>query len=319
MTAGESPTAGRSPARRLAAVGLRVPLVNRAVLAAGAARGNALALVYHRVRPRPAAPHEVVPCVPLALFRQQVRALAAAGDVVDLPALLQPRRGSRPRFALTFDDDYADHLAHAVPVLQELGVPATFFLSGRSLHGSGPYWWEALEHRLAGEGLAATARHLDLPPTSPRDLARRCQADPPCQEHLLASAPERAARHLATDDIRALALAGMRVGFHTVDHSVMTRLDSAQRQHALTHGREALATVAGQPLELFAYPHGKTDPVTTAQTRLAGFTAAWTGQSRAICPGDDPWQLARWEPGPVDPRTLLVKAAARLARGGLGG
>jgi len=296
-----------------------VPLVNRAVLAAGAARGNALALVYHRVRPRPAAPHEVVPCVPLALFRQQVRALAAAGDVVDLPALLQPRRGSRPRFALTFDDDYADHLAHAVPVLAELGVPATFFLSGRSLHGSGAYWWETLEHRLAGDGLAATARHLELPATTPRDLARRCEADRGRQGRLVASAPTEAGRHLGADDIAALTRAGMGVGFHTVDHPLLTSLDEAQRRHALTHGREALAAVAGQPLELFAYPHGKADRTTATQTRHAGFTAAWTGRSRAMCPGDDPWQLPRWEPGPVDPQTLLVKAAARLARGRRGG
>jgi hypothetical protein len=124
-------------------------------LAAG--RGQALALVYHRVRPEPFRAYEIVPCVPVEQFRQHVEALLTMGNIVPTGELITSRRSRRPRFALTFDDDYATHFSYVLPVLRELSVPATFFLSGRALHGLGPYWWEVLESR---EPLPRRARKI---------------------------------------------------------------------------------------------------------------------------------------------------------------
>jgi peptidoglycan/xylan/chitin deacetylase (PgdA/CDA1 family) len=42
---------------------------------------------------------------------------------------------------VTFDDGYRDNLEHAVPVLTELGIPATIYVPTAIIDGRAPYWW----------------------------------------------------------------------------------------------------------------------------------------------------------------------------------
>jgi peptidoglycan/xylan/chitin deacetylase (PgdA/CDA1 family) len=48
--------------------------------------------------------------------------------------------------ALTFDDGYLDNYTTAKPLLEQYGVPATFFITGSYLGGKQPFWWDELEH-----------------------------------------------------------------------------------------------------------------------------------------------------------------------------
>jgi peptidoglycan/xylan/chitin deacetylase (PgdA/CDA1 family) len=294
-----------------ALLGRRAPAVAAAAWAAG--RGRALALVYHRVRPEPAQRHEVVPCVPVEAFRAHVEALRGLGDIVPLDQLPAPTRSPRPLFALTFDDDYATHVRYVLPILRELGAPATFFLSGRSLHGLGPYWWEVLEDRLRRDGPERVARRLEVPDARPMAIAVACENDPGRRRELEADASP-TADQLGPHEIAELAGAGMTVGFHTVAHAVLPLLTSPDRQEALTHGRDRLQDLTGQPLTVLAYPHGRADAATAADARAAGYASAWTGAGSAVDRRSDRWRLGRWEAGPVDPRTLRARAVTRLLR-----
>jgi len=87
-------------------------------------------LTYHRVNDR--HPHDRLTVHPDA-FAAQMEALAASGrPVVSLRETLPALRGAAPlpsrSVALTFDDGYADNLAHALPILSRFGFPATFFV-----------------------------------------------------------------------------------------------------------------------------------------------------------------------------------------------
>lgn len=46
---------------------------------------------------------------------------------------------------VTFDDGYLDNLEYAVPILEELEVPATVFVTTGSLLRSREFWWDELE------------------------------------------------------------------------------------------------------------------------------------------------------------------------------
>jgi peptidoglycan/xylan/chitin deacetylase (PgdA/CDA1 family) len=278
-----------------------------------AARGHAVALVYHRVRPEPGRDYEVVPCVPVAQFRTHVSALRAVGDIVTVDHLLSGGLSRRPRIALTFDDDYATHFRHVLPVLRELEVPATFFLSGRSLHGLGPYWWEILEARIRADGAQRVARALEVGRAEPAAIAAACEEDRERQTLLEADAAS-AADQLCADEISALAGAGMTIGFHTVEHAVLPLLSPADRRRALTDGRDRLQHLTGQRLAVFAYPHGRADAVTAADARAAAYRAAWTGTGSRVSGRSDPWRLSRWEAGAIDSRTLRARTLARLLR-----
>jgi peptidoglycan/xylan/chitin deacetylase (PgdA/CDA1 family) len=295
---------------------MRHPLARAAAVRAAARRGHGLALVYHRVTADgDVAGGEVVPSLGRSRLRAQLEALAELGDVVDLPRLLDPPASRRrPRFALTFDDDYPHHTAHALPVLRDVGAPGTFFLSGRALHGLGPYWWERLEALVAADGVERAGRALGIRGDSPQALATACERDPAARSRLAALATGVVGRPLGVDGIRTLAAAGMTVGFHTLEHLLLPDLDSDRLAAALTTGREELAAATGRPMTLLAYPHGKADQRVARATRAAGYTAAWTGWPRPARPGDDRFLLGRWEPGPLDVDAFVASVAVRLHR-----
>lgn len=260
------------------------------------ARGRSLVLVYHRVGGE-RGPLELAPRVPADLLRRHIAALGEAGRLVALEDLRVPDHDGPPRFALTFDDDYASHHTEVLPILRALGVPATFFLCGRRLHGLGAYWWEVLEER-AARGLRA-----EDPATVERDPRRQQQLESESAqvEHLDAHALGELAGHAG-------------IGFHTLRHPLMPPLGDEELGAALREGRAELAAATGRPLRLFAYPHGKADARCAAAVRSAGYAAAFTGRDVAVRPGDDPHRLGRWEAGAVDVDTLLLRATARLWR-----
>jgi peptidoglycan/xylan/chitin deacetylase (PgdA/CDA1 family) len=50
-----------------------------------------------------------------------------------------------PRVAVTFDDGYAETATQVLPMLQRLGIPATFFIPSGSLDSKFEFWWDELE------------------------------------------------------------------------------------------------------------------------------------------------------------------------------
>jgi hypothetical protein len=163
---------------------LRSRPIHRALCAIACARGRGLVLVYHRLRPSAAGPYDVIPTVSIDVFRSHLQTLGEIADLVTLGELLAPVnarhhiRSARPAVAVTFDDDLPSHLDHALPVLLEKLVPAAFFLSGRALHGLGPYWFQQLEALLASHGAAAIATRLGMAASPPDTLSLVCERHP---------------------------------------------------------------------------------------------------------------------------------------------
>jgi peptidoglycan/xylan/chitin deacetylase (PgdA/CDA1 family) len=286
--------------------------VRRAALRLGAARGLGLVLLFHRLGDEEATGQRLVPSVREPVFRRQLEALLQAGDIVPLEALLAPvpeRR--RPRFALTFDDDWLSHHERALPVLRSLGVTATFFLSGRALHGLGPLWFERLDLMVATRGVRAAADWLRVDVSDLEQLALACENDTRLQRRM-EELPELGVQGVTAAHIQALAASGMTIGFHTLHHPLLPRLSEAALDVALVEGRRELEAAAGRPVRLFAYPHGK--PFARAAERLAraGFVAACTGQPRPVRAVDDPYLLGRWEPGGIEPDAFMAGVARRL-------
>ena len=65
------------------------------------------------------------------MFERYCRFFQRHFRVISLRELVQRLEGGRPvnrRLAITFDDGYRDNFEHAAPVLEHLGLPATFFV-----------------------------------------------------------------------------------------------------------------------------------------------------------------------------------------------
>jgi peptidoglycan/xylan/chitin deacetylase (PgdA/CDA1 family) len=299
----------------LARVGRRVlgnRLLRRLALASAALRGHGLVLVFHRITADADPSSGLLPALPKGLFRRHVEALLEIGDVVRLEELLEPAtQRRRPRFVLTFDDDFASHQRHALPVLRSLEVTATFFLSGRTLHGLEPLWFERLESHMVRQGVGTTARWLGIDTDDPVQLATACENDLELQQRVN-TLPVDGIERLDRIGIRALADAGMSIGFHTLHHVLLRLLGDRALDEALTNGRAQLEEASGRPVRCFAYPHGKPDPRSGERLRHHGFVAACTGRPTYVGPGDDPYLIGRWEPGALEVDEFISRATAKL-------
>lgn len=293
---------------------LRAAPARRLALRVARARGRGMVFVYHRVTPQGKQPHEAVANVALPAFRAQLETLATIGDIVPLSALLnEPPSRNRVRFAITFDDDEPCHVQHAIPILRSLGVPATFFLSGRSLHGLGAYWWMLLERLIETEGVARAGAVLGFQSQTAEDLAAVCEnVGPPVTDRLAALVRTEEGAVLSPEDFPVFLQSGMEVGFHTLYHLVLTTLPDAELTRAVQVGRSELAAAVGGTVDLLAYPHGRTNGRVARSAESAGYRAAFRTGRRPIAPHDDPFVLWRWDIGSVPVDRLAACVALGL-------
>jgi peptidoglycan/xylan/chitin deacetylase (PgdA/CDA1 family) len=310
----EATPSRRPPPRSLADRFLTARAGGRAARLAGALRGRGIALLWHRVHPAGASPDQVVRATASTTFAEQLEVLADLGDIVSLRDLETPHRGTRPRFALTFDDDDPGHRRHTLPVLLAHDVPATFFLSGRWSHRWGPYWWELVEAAVRRDGPVAVALRFGL----------SADLDPPGIAQAITGSPTAcrlAAEARSTDlpgmpraDARELVAAGMEIGFHTLHHPSLPSLPVEERATAVAAGRDELAADLGTPVERFAYPHGHADGCAVAAVRVTGYRSAWTTAKRVVVAAEDRMLLGRWDlsrHGPDPFRRALLRGLLR--------
>lgn len=114
-----------------------------------AGRGWATILVFHALSDE--RPHDGITMSP-ALFEGIVRRLARDYRVLAMSDLLERVAGGGPltgrEVVITFDDGYLDNYVHAAPVLSELGLPATFYLTAGFVGTDRQFPWDAAKgHR----------------------------------------------------------------------------------------------------------------------------------------------------------------------------
>jgi peptidoglycan/xylan/chitin deacetylase (PgdA/CDA1 family) len=303
---------------------VRLPLT----LASPAGRKARLSvLIYHRVL---AAPDPLCPDEPdVQRFEAQMSWVRDWFNVLPLRTAVQRLfAGDLPAraLAITFDDGYADNEALAAPILQRLGLNATFFVSTGFLDG-GLMWndrvIEALRHCAADE-LDLSGLGLACYPL--RDVGQRRAAigavlnavkhlDQARREALVQALAQRAAASAApelmmrSEQVRNLRRMGMDVGAHTMTHPILCKLDVAAARDEMAGGRDALQALLGEPVTLFAYPNGVPgQDYAIEHVRMArecGFEAAvstaWGAASarsdRFQIPRFTPWDRSRWRFG----------------------
>ncbi|GEL16912.1 polysaccharide deacetylase family protein [Pseudonocardia asaccharolytica] len=270
---------------------------------------------------------------------RQLRALRALTSVVPLdPALATLRGGGRlpPRaVALTFDDGYRDNLALAMPLLRELGLPATFFLVPGFLGRRHEPWWEHLawafanatvrKAEFAGISLDVTdpaARRRSLTRVEPllksRDETGRRRA---VAELVESMAPAGSCRcdelFMDWDEARIMARSGMSIGSHTMCHAVLAREDQAVQRRDLRESRALLEHALELPVASLAYPNGEPgdyDGTTLAAARAAGYAQAVTTHGVANRSTTEPFEIRRRVLAPGDNAAVVVAGLVRGVR-----
>jgi len=320
----------------MSAMGLQTALMRpfAGMLSPAGNRARLSILIYHRVLPEADA---LLPGDPdAATFRWQMQTVARLFNVLPLSeAAERLARGTLPPRAacITFDDGYADNVEVALPILQSLGLAATFFVAVDYLDGGMMFNDRILEtlrrvpegevdlsavgldtRPVAGvQGRSAVAmeviravKHLDASERQEKVEAVTALSPEPLPMDLM----------MSTTQLRHLAASGMEIGGHTCSHPILTRIPDAQARQEIGGGRETLEAILGQPVTLFAYPNGKPgqdyDGRHVSMVKDCGFhtavSTAWGVSDRRR----DRYQLARFTPWDQSPGRFAVRLVRNL-------
>ena len=78
-------------------------------------------------------------------FREQLIFLQKNYNIVSLDGLLSFENKNKSNVSITFDDGYKDNLTYALPILNELKIPATIYIITKFYEKEGSIWWWELQ------------------------------------------------------------------------------------------------------------------------------------------------------------------------------
>jgi peptidoglycan/xylan/chitin deacetylase (PgdA/CDA1 family) len=283
-----------------------------------------LVLNYHRLGPsvRNELDDDVFSANP-AEFRSQLRYLRENFDVIGLDDLLRMVEGGsaldRPCVLLTFDDGYRDSFDLGFPILQELGLPAVFFIATEFIQSSRLPWWDRIAYSLKNTDQETLTLDYPVPLTLDLRQDRRIgairqvqvaykhayQIDDSAFFHQLDGRlkvrvdPESLGRGLfmSWEQIRALRRGGMDIGAHTHTHPVLAQLPEPDQWSELVESKRVLESELGEEVIAMSYPVGGKQSFTGVTKRLAreaGYRLAFSYHPSIIRPGRlEPFEIQR--------------------------
>ena len=246
-------------------------------------------------------------------FRRQLEFITRHFTVIDSDDLCAIMSGSPPpgnSLLITFDDGYRTCVDVALPLLQEFGATATFFIATDYVAKRRLYWWDtihylvkssprsrialdypsALVHDWAGDGPAARrqaiTRLLTLVKSEPAMDIDRFLAS------LASAAGVEWTRAIETriadelimtwQDVRTLRDAGMDIQSHTRTHRVLQTLTPDALAEELAGSSADLEREVGAPARVVAYPVGYSiaeQPSIRTAVETAGYKIGFTNAS----------------------------------------
>jgi peptidoglycan/xylan/chitin deacetylase (PgdA/CDA1 family) len=227
----------------------------------------------------------------------------------------------KPAIVITFDDCYADNVLEALPIIEEIEVPTTFFVSTGTIGTRQEFWWDELEH-LVLEGhdfqdqfvledsrfgqtwptTTATERRVLFeeiqPPMRKVDAKRRESwlrqlrqwaktEEKGCEAH----------RAMTVEELQRLGQSRWAtVGAHTVTHSALSYLKLEEQRQEIIGAKGQLESWLAREVTVFSYPFGTREDYTQATVdlcRRAGFVKAAANFPAQIHSWTDNFQIPR--------------------------
>jgi len=213
-------------------------------------------------------------------FKKQMNYLKNSCRVVRLSEavhLLGNDQLTEPTVAITFDDGFMNNYTLAFPVLYELGIPATIFLTTGLIDTDNTVWFAELIDMIETtkkQSLTVNGRHflMDTPANkfaSSVEMQALLKTMP--HQRLLEEIERIKAvldykpsidksslfRMLDARAINEMAASGLiEFGAHTHNHAILSLLDHEHKLFEIENSIKAVSNLTGQPCILFAYPNG---------------------------------------------------------------
>jgi peptidoglycan/xylan/chitin deacetylase (PgdA/CDA1 family) len=208
---------------------------------------------------------------------------------------------ARPRLAITFDDGQRDNFLHAAPVLDRLGVPATFFVPVEAVEVQQLLWHDRVgnalprlgrehprSHLLAQLGLdsgqAVQSPQMGVARSKQMTLAERLEWIRQA-EALVPNAAPAWDGMMTWTQLRELTARGHEIGCHSYTHPNLVACSDEQLDREIVDSRRRLEQELGAEVRSFCYPNGDYDSRVAGAVCRGGYelavTTRWGSNSRS--------------------------------------
>jgi peptidoglycan/xylan/chitin deacetylase (PgdA/CDA1 family) len=219
---------------------------------------------------------------------------------------------------LTFDDGYENVYKYAYPVLKEMGLPFTVFVSTGFIDTDAVLQGDLLSYALYATTETTLPRGVLANDADIGTDAAKARTRERIKGKLVSAGAEKAADHLdwicealhvrtdtpeldpvrflTSEQIREMAANGVVFGGHTVTHPILSRENVGRIRSEVRECKDVLESLLGGAVEVFAYPNGGVGDFNDAvkrELREAGYIASFTTIHGLHRMGDDLFEIRR--------------------------
>jgi peptidoglycan/xylan/chitin deacetylase (PgdA/CDA1 family) len=284
-------------------------------------------------------------------FRSQMMYLQQRFSIIGLDDAIALRDVSRqttgkPLILITFDDGYRDNFHTALPILQDLYIPATFFIATGFLQYPRLPWWDHVAHLIKHTQSPSVCLKRYPNDESPIMMKLGSASSAQTRTRVIASIIEILLNNEISDEhwfldqlqqqtkvsinvealtpklfmsvaeLRQLADAGMTIGAHSHSHSPLGQLPHAAQWYELQESKRVLENTLGREVVAVAYPFGWPSTFTPQTIQVAkdiGYQLGFSSVEGVNYPADSsfhPMSLSRFNVCIGDSARLLRARAA---------
>jgi peptidoglycan/xylan/chitin deacetylase (PgdA/CDA1 family) len=229
------------------------------------------------------------------LFRAQLIKLKQHYEftsIDNLTGLLSNKAIKNPLLAITFDDGYKNNYSAAAEILDDLGLPATFFISTGYIGTNKWMWTDLVEYSIMSskqDSVKISDLGIELPLSAPgnkalaissiksllksKDFYQTQSLVEGFSKSLLGSDyvdPFDDYQFMSWDDIKELSRAPFAIGAHTVNHPILTNVSQSIAEQEILNSRDDIINHIGTCSKTFCYPNGK---ITDYNQAIMNFTS----------------------------------------------
>lgn len=262
-------------------------------------------LLYHGIVPdnSPAERLCAGQALPLAVLERHFHWLAKKHRIVSLPIYLEGMQHKdflkdKP-LTISFDDGFAATFQCVFPLLVEMNIPATIFITTGHL-GHGDLLWFSYLKALCFENLylsvSVNRRTFPLQTITQRIHAwNELRAMAKLSEQPSNFSKMLAVNYPLTSEIKALytgmtfeqlkTAAGsniLELGAHTITHPYLDQLTRQEQEQEILGSRDVLSKLTGKPIRYFAYPGGDYNHDTLKLLQASGYEASFATISKKM-------------------------------------
>ncbi len=295
--------------------------------------GKGLSLMYHEVLPD----DEGLPAwtvVKETCFREQIGFLKQYFDIVTIDEAISRTydraKFKKPYVTITFDDGYRGNYSCVLPIIEELGVPITVYVSSSAVEKEESYWYDRIISLLDNDtsftvdltdynmgkyefGLAnsdktrwASMQSLLTAMKKVMPVEREKIVEEICNQ--VAYDGSKQLKPMTIAELKSLASSDLvTIGGHSHCHNILTQLTEEQINASLRKNRTLLQQWTSAKLVHFAYPNGDFNDKVIDLVKKNGFLSAVTVEPGYWSTEKDPMSLPRFGVGRFDSLGLFKR------------